>query len=87
MEGSLQLHYRGSVTEWQIFFGESVKFNEGSECLVTLSLGKTSPYELTNTEPLSASSRAPSRTKTSKIKPFLFPLSLKRPPQWKSLPP
>jgi hypothetical protein len=38
-----------SATEWQLLFGQSIKFDDGSECSVTLSLDETCPYQLTNT--------------------------------------
>jgi hypothetical protein len=38
-----------ALTEWQILFGESFKFDDGSVCSVTLALEETCPYELTNT--------------------------------------
>jgi hypothetical protein len=37
-----------SAIEWQILFSESVKFDDGSEGSVTLTLDETCPYELSN---------------------------------------
>jgi hypothetical protein len=38
-----------SATEWQLLIDQSVKFDDGSECSVTLSLDETCPYKLANT--------------------------------------
>jgi hypothetical protein len=46
----LDFTVEASATEWQLLFGQSVKFDDGSECSVTLSLDETFPYELSNTE-------------------------------------
>jgi hypothetical protein len=44
----LNFTIEASATEWQLLLGTSVKFDDESECSVTLSLDETCPYELTN---------------------------------------
>jgi hypothetical protein len=44
----LNFTIEASATEWQLLIDQSVKFNDGSECSVTLSLDETCPYKLTN---------------------------------------
>jgi hypothetical protein len=48
IDGVRELNFtiEANTTEWQLLLGQSVTFNDGSECTVTLSLDETCPYVL-----------------------------------------